>query len=222
MTYFLAVITFIYVSFLLAQRADRRARQAFAGRLGAIYRARGEFWRLRVWAQEARDRGDADTAARFAEQAAALVPGITGSSTSLRRDYPIYAGEIGWMAGVLDDELAEMGQSLAAADLRECERWITGRGRPSVDLVLNPSPRMEDDALAGRMHMAIGIVVGGVGGFFAWLGAYWGDMDAQLWTLFFFMIVGAAALGHVARAAKDEMWAKLFSSFRHRWWADPF
>lgn len=221
MTYYLAVITLIYVTFLLAQRADRRARQAFAGRLGAIYRARGEFWRLRVWAQEARDRGDAEAAARFTEQAAALVPVITGSSTTLRRDSPIYAGEIGWTAGMLDDELAEMGRSLAAADLRDCERWITGRGRPSLDIILDPSPRL-DDVLAGRMHMAIGIVVGGVGGFFAWLGAYWGDMDAQLWTLFFFMIVGAAVLGHVARAAKDEMWVNLFASFRHRWWARPF
>jgi hypothetical protein len=220
--YYLAVIIGIYVAFLIAQRADRQARQAFAGRLGALYRARGEFWRLRVWAQEARDRGDAEAAARFLEQAAALVPGITGSSTALRRDHPRYVGEVGWTAGMLDDELAEMGRSLASADLRGCEQWITGRGRPPVEAVLNPGPRLEEDALTARIHMAAGIVVGAAGGFVAWLGIYWGDRDARLSTMFFFIAVGAAVLGHVAHAAKDRLWSGLLAGVRHRWWADSF
>jgi hypothetical protein len=220
MLYYLAVVTGIYVTFLAAQRADRRARQAFAGRLAALYRARGEFWRLRAWAQEAHDRGDAEVRARFHEQAAALVPGITGESTALRRDYPRYAEEIGWTAGMLDDELAEMGRSLASADLRDCERWITGRGRPSVDSVLNPAPRLDDDVLTARIHMAVGIVVGAAGGFVAWLGIYWGDMDARLSTMALFILLGAAVLGHVAYGAKDQLWSGLSAGMRHRWWAD--
>lgn len=154
MSHYLTVVGLIYAVFLLVQRADRRTRRAFATRLRALYRARGEFWRLRVWAQEARDRGDVDGAARFTQQASALVPGITGESSALRMAYPRQAMELGWTAGMLDDELAEIGRSLVAVDLRDCERWITGRGRPPVESVLNPAARIEDDALTGRIHMA--------------------------------------------------------------------
>lgn len=220
MYYYLAVLLFIYGSFLLAQRADRRARQAFAARLGALYRTRGEFWRLRVWAQEARDRGDAETAARFVQQAAALLPGITGESTALRRAWPEYAMEIGWTPGMLDGELAEMGRVLASAEVRDCERWITGRGRPAVESVLTPAPRIEDDGIAERIHMGIGIVVGALGGFGAWMGIYWNDADARLSTMFFFIVLGAWVLGHVGRAMKDQLWTGLTRGYCHRWWAD--
>ena len=220
MFYYLAVILIIYVTFLLARRADRRARQAFAGRLGALYRTRGEFWRLRAWAQEAHDRGDAEAGTRFSAQSAELLPGITGESTALRRDYPAYAGEIGWTAGMLDDELVDMGRALVAGGVGEYERWITGRGRPSVDMVLNPVPGMDDDALAGRIHMAFGVVAGAAGGFVAWTAAYWNDVDARLSTLSFFMLVGAAVLGHVARQAKATLWSGLLT-VRRRGWLDP-
>lgn len=218
---YLSVVLFVYVSVVLAQRADRRARQAFAGRLGALYRTRGEFWRLRVWAHEARGRGDVQAAARFGEQAAELVSRVTGESTALRRDYPRYASEIGWMAGVLDDELADMGHALTAAGVDGYERWMTGRGRPSVDSVLNPAPAIEDDALAGRIHMAVGAIVGAAGGFAAWMATYWNDVDARLSTMFFFMLIGGAALGYVARAARDQLWHGLVRGYWNRWWADP-
>ncbi|HEX6036541.1 hypothetical protein, partial [Longimicrobium sp.] len=182
---------------------------------------RGEFWRLRVWVQDARDRGDDEAAARFMEQAAALVPGITGSSTALRRDHPRFAGELGWTPGMLDDELAEIGRSLAAADLRDCERWITGRGRPPVELVLNPTAAMEDDVLSGRIHMILGIVVGAIVGFLAWMGIYWGNMDARLSTLIAFVVIGAAALGRAAGTMKNRLWSALADTIRYRGWNDP-
>lgn len=220
MIYYLAVLGIFYATFLLAQRGDCRARRAFAGRLGAIHRARDEFWRLRVWAQEARERGDGEAAAGFMAQAAALVPGLTGSSVTLRREHPRYTGEIGWMGGILDDELAEIGRSLASEDLRACERWITGRGRPSLQAVLEP-PRIGDDVVTGRIHMAIGIVVGAVVGFGAWLGIYWGDMQARLSTMFFFIVIGAAVLGHIAGKGREQLWAHLFAGIRHYGWTDP-
>jgi hypothetical protein len=220
-TYYLAVIGLIYAAFLLTQRADRRSRQAFATRLGALYRARGEFWRLRVWAQEAHDRGDVEAGARFTGQAAALLPGITGESTALRREHQRYVGELGWTAGLLDDELADMGRVLAAADLRDCDRWVTGRGRTPVEAVLNPMPAMDDDLLAARMHMGLGMVIGAVGGLAGWLVAYWGDMDARLSTMFFFIVLGAAVLGHVGYVLKDRLWSGLAYGIRHRGWTDP-
>lgn len=220
-TFYLAAIGLLYTAFLLTERADRRARQAFAARLSALYRERGEFWRLRVWVQDARDRGDDEAAARFMEQAAALVPGITGSSTALRRDYPRFAGELGWTPGALDDELAEIGRSLAAADLRDCERWITGRGRPPVERVLNPAARMEDDVLSGRIHMTIGVVVGATGGFLVWMMSYWGDMGARLSTMVGFIVIGAAALGTVAYRMKNRLWSALADTIRYRGWNDP-
>jgi hypothetical protein len=219
--YYLAVVLIIYVSFLLARRADRRARQAFAGRLGALYRTRGEFWRLRAWAQEAHDRGDAEAGMRFSAQSAELLPRITGESTALRRDYPAYAGEIGWTAGMLDDELADMGRALAAGGVQGYERWITGRGRTSVDIVLNPTPGMEDDVLAGRIHLAFGVVAGAAGGFISWMITYSTDADAPLSALLFFMLIGGAVLGHVAREARATLWSGLLT-LRRRVWMDPF
>lgn len=214
---YLAVVAFIYLSFLLARRADRKARQGFASRLGSLYRMRGEFWRLRVWAQEARDRGDAEAAARFGEQAGTLLARVTGESATLRRDYPEYTGELGWTAGTLDDELADMGRALVSFGVEDYDRWITGRGRTPLDAVLNPAPGLDGDAFAGRMHMVLGIVVGAAGGFAAWMGTYWNDVDARLSTLFFFMLLGAAALGHVGRAARHRLWIGLL-----RWGTPPF
>jgi hypothetical protein len=218
--YYLAVVLIIYVTFLLARRADRRARQAFGGRLSALYRTRGEFWRLRAWAQEAHDRGDADAGTRFSAQSAELLARITGESTALRLDYPVYAGEIGWTAGMLDDELADMGRALTVGGVEGYERWTTGQGRPPVDLVLNPAPGMDDDALTGRIHMAFGVAAGAAGGFVAWMVTYWGDVDARLSTLFFFMLIGAAVLGHVAREARATLWSGLLT-VRRRGWLDP-
>jgi hypothetical protein len=216
--YYLAAVLLVYGAFLLAQHADRKTRRAFAARLGALYRMRGEFWRLRVWAQDARARGDAEAAARFHEQASALLPRITGESTALRMDEPALAGELGWTAGLLDDELADMGRAVGWADLRDYERWITGRGRPPVEAVLNPRPTLEDDVLTRRIYQAFGAGLGAAGGFAAWMVGYWGRQDATLVMLAFFILLGAAVLGHVAGAMRAELWTAL-GRIRHRaWW----
>lgn len=220
--YYLSGIGILYAAFLLARRHDRRARRMFAGRLGAIYRARSEFWRLRAWAQDARDRGDGDAAVRFVERAAALLPGITGESSALRLDYPRYAGELGWTAGVLDDELAEMGRVLAAADLRDCERWITGSGRPPLDASLSPPVTMEEDPLAARIHMVLGMVVGAAGGFVVWMGAHWNERHFALPSLALHVVAGAAVLGYVGWQMKDRLWASLFLGHRGATRIDPF
>lgn len=222
MPYYLAVILAIYSVFLLAQHADREARRAFAARLGALYRTRGEFWRLLAWAQDARGRGDAPAAARFAEQASALVASVTGESTALRRDYPAYAGEIGWTAGMLDDELADMGRAVAWPDLRDFDRWVTGRGRRPVDSVLRPPVTMGDDVLTRRIHAGFGALIGAPGGFAAWLGIYWGRMDATVPGLLLFVLMGAAVLGHVAGAMRETLWTALMHGIRVRgWWPGP-
>ena len=214
---YLTVIGILYAIFLILRRQDRAARRAFAGRLDALYRARGEFWRLRVGAQEARDRGEAESAARLTEQAAALLPGITGESAALRLAYPRYAGELGWTAGVLDDELGEMGRALAAAELQDCDRWITGRGRPPVESILAPPVTMEEDALSARVHTIIGVAVGAAGGFAAWLSDYRDARTVPLLALAVYVAIGAAVLGYVARAMKDRLWTGLFGGFRDPW-----
>ncbi len=220
MVYLVAVLL-IYGVFLVAQHADRTARRAFAARLSALYRTRGEFWRLYTWATEARARGDEAAGARFREQAAALLPSVTGESTALRRDYPALAGEIGWMAGLLDDELAEMGRAVAWPD-RDFDRWITGRDRPSVDAVLNPVPAMDDDALTRRIHAGIGVVLGAAGGFVSWLTTYWNDHAGTLANMAFYILVGAAVLGHIAGAMRHTLWNALVTGIRYRaWWAGP-
>jgi hypothetical protein len=219
--YYLAAVLLVYGAFLLAQHADRRTRRAFAARLGALYRVRGEFWRLCVWAQDARGRGDAEAAARFREQAAALLPRITGESKALRMDEPALAGELGWTAGMLDDELADMGRAVAWTELRDFERWITGRARPPVETVLNPPATMENDTVTRRIYQAFGAGLGAAGGFAAWMVAYWGRHDATLAMLAFFILLGAAVLGHVAGAMRAELWTAL-ARIRHRsWWAGP-
>lgn len=216
MLLYLIATALFYGVFLLRQRRDRQRRQAFASRLRALYHVRGEFWRMRAWAADARARGDAEGAARFIREAAALIPGITGASTGLRRDDPELAGELGWTAGVLDEELADMGGAMTAADLRPFERWITGRGRPPVDAVLNPRPAMEDDARSERVHTLIGAAVGGSGGFASWMVLYWGRMDATLGGMGFFILLGAIVVGHVAGATRRRLWAALYR-FRSGW-----
>ena len=213
---YLGTIGFIYLAFLLLRHADRRTRQAFAARLSAMYRVRGEFWRLCVWARDARERGDAAAGARFGEQAQALLPAVTGESTALRREYPALAGEIGWTAGMLDDELADMGRAVARTDVREFDRWITGRGRPPVEKVLKPGDTLEDDAISRRIHRAVGIAAGATGGFLAWLATYWNDPGATLSTMAFFIVIGAAVLGHVAHAMRDTLWSALVRGIRYR------
>ncbi|HYW11284.1 MAG TPA: hypothetical protein VE871_04985 [Longimicrobium sp.] len=177
--------------------------------------------RLYTWATEARARGDEAAGARFREQAAALLPSVTGESTALRRDYPALAGEIGWMAGLLDDELADMGRAVAWPD-RDFDRWITGRGRPPMEAVINPLPAMDDDALTRRIHMGIGIVLGAAAGFAAWLATYWNDYAGTLANLAFYIVLGAAVLGHIAGAMRHTLWNALVAAIRYRlWWAGP-
>lgn len=218
MFYYLAVVVVVYVTFLVARHEDREGRKAFAGRLRTLYRLRSEFWKLRVWADEARQRGDEGAAARFSAQAADELPEIGRRTVALRREFPEYAGEIGWIPGMPDEELAEMAQSVASYGLQGYERWITGKGRPPMDAILTPRPGIEDDALSARIHMAFGAAVGAVTGFLAWMVIYWGRMDARISTMVLFMVIGAAVLGHVAGAARDTLWSALARSFRRRMW----
>jgi hypothetical protein len=218
---FLVGVLLIYGVFLIAQHADRTARRAFAARLAAMYRTRGEFWRLYTWATEARARGDAEAGARFRDQAAVLLPAVTGDATALRRDYPALATEIGWMAGLLDDELADMGRAVAWPD-RDFDRWVTGRDRPPVEAVINPAPAMDDDALTRRIHVGIGVVLGTAGGFVAWLITYWNDPAGTLVNMAFYILLGAAVLGHIAGAMRHTLWNALAAGIHYRnWWAGP-
>lgn len=220
--YYLLALASIYLVFLLASYEDRKARQAFAARLGALYRTRGEFWRLCAWARDARERGDAEAGARFAEQAEALLPGATGESSALRLDHPRLAGEIGWTAGLLDDELADMGRAVAWQELGEFDRWITGRGRQPVESVLKPAPRLDEDVIIQHVHMTVGILLGATTGLLAWLATYWGRHDATLAMMWFFILLGAAVLGHVAGAMRESLWTALLHGLRYRrWWAGP-
>ncbi|HTE18211.1 MAG TPA: hypothetical protein VK689_07500, partial [Armatimonadota bacterium] len=179
MFFYFAIVLFVYGSFLYCRHRDRATRQAFATRLAANYRLRNEFWRVRGWQQQARERGDADAAERFGAQAAQLVARVTGEASQMRLDHQPLAYEIGWTAGLLDEELADMGHAVAAQEMRNYDRWITGRDRPPVDAVLNPRPGIADDELSGRIHLVIGVFVGAMGGFIAWLVTYWGDTAAR-------------------------------------------
>lgn len=220
MLYYLVSVLLIYAAFLATRQRERRARQAFAARLGALYRVRSEFWRVRVWAQEARERGDADALARFGRQAEALVARATGESTQLRRDDPRLALELGWSAGLLDEELADMGHAVSSPELRGYERWITGRGRTPVESILNPRPAMEDDALSGRIQLVLGMIVGAICGFVAWMITYRAVVVVPMWTLALYMGIGAAALGHIAWDSKGRLWGRLFEIERHPWVGD--
>lgn len=215
---YLTALAFAYLMFLFARRADRRARQAFAARLGAMYRMRSEFWRLCEWARDARARGDDEAAARFGEQAQALLPVATGDAAALRLDDPLLAGEIGWTAGMLDDELRDMGRAVATADLRDFDRWITGRGRRPVELVINPPPTFEDAGLSRRVHTVIGGVVGAAAGFVAWLLAFWQDTGINVPALVVHVLVGAVATGYLAGRMRDELWYALARGIRYRGW----
>jgi hypothetical protein len=220
--YYLVAVLVIYLTFLLACYEDRKARQAFAARLGALYRTRGEFWRLCTCARDARERGDAEAAARFTGQASALLPAATGESTALRREYPVLAGEIGWTAGMLDDELADMGRAVAWTELRDFDRWITGRGRMPVEGVLTPAPTIENDVLTRRIYMGCGVAAGAAAGLVAWLVTYWSRPDATLAMMWLFIIAGAAVLGHVAGAMRETLWTALVHGIRYRrWWMGP-
>jgi FtsH-binding integral membrane protein len=87
--------------------------------------------------------------------------------------------------------------------------------------VLNRAGTIENDALTRRIYQAFGAGLGAAGGFTAWLAIYWGRQDATLAMLAFFILLGAAVLGHVAGAMRAEPWAAL-ARIRHRyWWAGP-
>jgi hypothetical protein len=216
--FYLAIVFIVYAGFLLARHLDRRSRQAFATRLAANYRLRNEFWRVRGWQQAARERGDADAAERFGLQAARLVARVTGECGQMRLEHQPLAYEIGWTAGMLDDELADMGRAVASSDLSSYERWMTGRDRAPVDAVLNPRPGIADDELSGRIHLVIGVIVGALGGFVAWVVTYWGETAVRTPELVLFVLLGAVVLGHVAREAKGTLWDALLTVTRPIGW----
>lgn len=218
MIYYLAIVGCIYAAFLIARNRDRQARREFATRLGAIYRLRSEFWRLRVWASEAHVRGDAQAAAGLNSQAAEKLPEINRQTLALRRDYNEYVAEIGWIAGAPDEELRDMGEAVTLSGMVGYDRWITGKGRTPVESVLNPRPLMEDDALAAKMHMAFGIVLGLLLGFVAYLRTYTGRPDGGMGMLVFYMLLSAVVLGYVGSQAKDSFWSALARSRHFRRW----
>lgn len=220
MIYYLAVVASVYVAFLVARSEDRRRRREFATRLGAIYRLRSEFWRLRVWAGDADVRGDKQAAADLNGQAAEKLPEINRQTLSLRRDYNYkdYVAEIGWIPGMPDEELRDMAEAVTISSMVGYDRWITGKGRTPVDSVINPRPRLEDDPIAARMHMALGIVVGLAGGFYAYLRAYSDRPDAGMGMLVFYMVLSAAVLGYVGSQARDSLWRALGRTLRIARW----
>lgn len=218
MIYYLAVVAAVYVAFLVARNEDRRSRRDFAARLGAIYRLRSEFWRLRVWARDAEVRGDREAAAGLNSQAAEKLPEINRQTLSLRRDYNAYVAEIGWLPGMPDEELRDMAEAVTISSMVGYDRWITGKGRTPVDSVINPPPLIEEDALSARLHMAFGIVIGVLGGFFAYLRTYAGRPDATMGLMIFYMTLSAAVLGYVGSQAKDSLWRALGRSMRIARW----
>jgi hypothetical protein len=215
---YLVIVALVYVTFLIARAEDRRNRRELGTRLGAIYRLRSEFWRLRVWAGEAHLRGDEEAAAGLNGQAAETLPEINRQTLSLRRDYNEYMAEIGWIPGMPDEELRDMAEAVTLSSMVGYDRWITGKGRTPVDAVINPRPRIEDDALSGRLHMAFGIVVGVVGGFFAYLRTYAGHPGDTMGIMIFYMALSAAVLGYVGSQAKDSLWKALGRSMRIARW----
>jgi hypothetical protein len=218
MIYYLGIVAAVYVAFLLARSEDRRNRREFGARLGAIYRLRAEFWRLRAWAGEADLRGDREAAAGLNGQAAEKLPEINRQTLALRRDYNEYVAEIGWLPGMPDEELRDMGEAVTISSMVGYDRWITGKGRTPVDSVINPRPLIEDDALAGKIHMAFGILLGVVGGFFMWLRTYAGRPDGTIGMMVFYMVISAAVLGYVGSQAKDSLWRGLARTTRLSRW----
>lgn len=218
MLYYFSVVIAVYVTFLAAQRQDRAARREFAARLGSIYRLRSEFWRLRVWAAEAHLRGDEPAAAGLNGQAAEKLPEINRRTLSLRRDYIDYTAEVGWLPGVPDEELRDMAEAVTVQTMVGYDRWITGKGRTPVDSVLNPRPLIQDDALAAKMHMAFGIVIGVVAGFFGYVHTYARRPDASTGMMLFYIVGTAAVLGYVGSQAKDTLWRALGRSMRWARW----
>lgn len=216
--YYLGVVGAVYVAFLVARSEDRRNRREFGARLGAIYRLRSEFWRLRAWAGAAHDRGDAPAAADLNGQAAEKLPEINRQTLGLRRDHSDYVAEIGWLPGMPDEELRDMAEAVTVSSMVGYDRWITGKGRTPVDSVVNPRPLIEDDALAAKMHMGVGIVIGVAGGFFAYLRTYAGREDATMTMMVFYMVLSAAVLGYVGSQAKDSLWRSLGRSMRFGRW----
>jgi hypothetical protein len=216
--YYLGVVVIVYVAFLIAQNEDRKGRREFAARLGAIYRLRSEFWRLRVWAGEAHVRGDGEAAAGLNSQAAEKLPEINRQTLSLRRDHSEYVRELGWPAGMPDDELREMAESVTLSSMVGYDRWITGKGRTPVESVTNPRPLIQDDALAGKIHMTFGIVIGMAYGFFVYLRTYADTPGDTTFAMLFYMGICAAVLGYVGSQAKDSLWRALGRSMRvDRW-----
>lgn len=218
MIYYLFVVGCVYAVFLIARSEDRRSRREFAARLGAIYRLRSEFWRLRVRAGDADVRGDREAAAGLNSQAVEKLPEINRHTLTLRRDHSEYVAEIGWLPGVPDAELRDMAEAVATSSLRGYERWITGKGRTLVDSVINPRPLIEDDALAARLHMGFGVVIGLLGGFFAYLLSYAARPDATMGMMIFSMALSAAVLGYVGYQAKDSLWRALGRPMRMARW----
>ncbi|MBW3571669.1 MAG: hypothetical protein KY467_11225 [Gemmatimonadetes bacterium] len=220
MIYFLGFVAAVYVAFLLARNEERRSRREFGARLGALYRLRSEFWRLRAWAGDAHLRGDDQAAAGLNGQAAETLPEINRQTLALRRDadYREYLAEIGWIPGAPDEELRDMAEAVTVTSLVGYDRWITGKGRTPVESVVNPRPPMEDDALAAKIHMAFGIVAGVVAGFFVYLRTYAGRPDATMGMLFVYMGATALVLGYVGSQAKDTLWYALGRRMRFRRW----
>jgi hypothetical protein len=216
--YYLSVVVAAYVAFLIARNEDRKSRREFATRLGAIYRLRAEFWRLRVWARDAHVRGDEQAAAGLNGQAAEKLPEINRQTLSLRRDHSEYVREIGWLPGMPDDELREMAESVTLSSMVGYDRWITGKGRTPVESVTNPRPLIQDDALAGRIHMTFGVVIGMAYGFFVYLRAYAGHPGDTTVMMVFYMALCAAVLGYVGSQAKDSLWKALGRSMRFGRW----
>lgn len=214
MFYYFGVIASVYVAFLVARQKDREGRRELALRLGAIYRLRSEFWRLRVWAGKAYDRGDPQASAGMNAQAAEKLPEINRQTQALRRDYVDYTAEIGWLAGMPDEELRDMGEAVTLSSMVGYDRWISGKGRTPVESVLNPRPLIQDDALAAKMHMALGIVIGVVGGFFGYIHTFARRPDASTGMMIFYMVVSAAVLGYVGAQARDSLWKALGRSMR--------
>lgn len=218
MIYYLGVVAAVYVAFLVAQRQDREGRRQFAARLGAIYRLRSEFWRLRVWSDEARSHGDTQAAASLNSQAAEKLPEINRQTQALRRDFVDYTAEIGWLAGTPDAELRDMGEAVTVTSLVGYDPWITGKGRTPVDSVLNPKPLIEGDALSAKIHMVFGMVIGVVAGFFAWLRISANQGDGTIGMMVFYMGISALVLGYVGSQAKDSLWKALGRSLRVSRW----
>jgi hypothetical protein len=84
--------------------------------------------------------------------------------------------------------------------------------------VTNPRPLIQDDALAGKIHMTFGIVIGMAYGFFVYLRTYADTPGDTTFVMVFYMAVCAAVLGYVGSQAKDSLWRALGRSMRLGRW----